>query len=318
MKKYKKLILLFLIIIAFGCIISPIVKIPLDFMLERTNFLAKSVDYKDGIYDFGKVMRRVLMLAALIVFVFFGKSLKIVTLISSAIRLRQGFFRQFLFGFLMAGISLLIYYSLAILFGAWMIHVDFDSAGIIVSKIIKYVLLGCLIGFIEEAFFRGFILQSFMEDMSLPIAVCACSLIYSMLHFFRADVHVATGFQAFVGFTTIIQFFKPLFFQFIKNLPSIIGLFLVGVVLSYAFIQTKSLYLSIGLHSGWIFMMKADGLFLVRIREMWGWFFGDSKLVTGILVWFFLLCILVVIKRIYNNTHRFGVNINGENLKRAC
>lgn len=318
MKKYKKLILLFLIIIAFSCIISPIVKIPLDFMLERTNFLTEAVDYKDGVYDFGKVMRRVLMLAALIVFVFFGKSLKIVTLISSAIRLRQGFFRQFLFGFLMAGISLLIYYSLAILFGAWIIHVDFDSAGIIVSKIIKYVLLGCLIGFIEEAFFRGFILQSFMEDMSLPVAVCACSLIYSMLHFFRADVHVATGFQAFVGFTTIIQFFKPLFFQFIKNLPSIIGLFLVGVVLSYAFIQTKSLYLSIGLHSGWIFMMKADGLFLVRIREMWGWFFGDSKLVTGILVWFFLLCILVVIKRIYNNTHRFGVNIDGENLKRAC
>ncbi len=318
MKKYKKLILLFLIIIAFSCIISPIVKIPLDFMLERTNFLTEAVDYKDGVYDFGKVMRRVLMLAALIVFIFFGKSLKIVTLISSAIRLRQGFFRQFLFGFLMAGISLLIYYSLAILFGAWIIHVDFDSAGIIVSKIIKYVLLGCLIGFIEEAFFRGFILQSFMEDMSLPVAVCACSLIYSMLHFFRADVHVATGFQAFVGFTTIIQFFKPLFFQFIKNLPSIIGLFLVGVVLSYAFIQTKSLYLSIGLHSGWIFMMKADGLFLVRIREMWGWFFGDSKLVTGILVWFFLLCILVVIKKIYNNTHRFGVNIDGENLKRAC
>ncbi len=213
MKKYKKLILLFLIIITFSCIISPIVKIPLDFMLERTSFLTEAVDYKDGIYDFGKVMRRVLMLAALIVFVFFGKSLKIATLISSAIRLRHGFFRQFLFGFLMAGISLLIYYSLAILFGAWMIHVDFDSVGIIVSKIIKYVLLGCLIGFIEEAFFRGFILQSFMEDMSLPVAVCACSLIYSMLHFFRADVHVATGFQAFVGFTTIIQFFKPLFFS---------------------------------------------------------------------------------------------------------
>ncbi len=302
MKKYKKLILLFLIIIAFSCIISPIVKIPLDFMLEKTGFLAKSVDYKDGIYDFGKVMRRILMLVTLIVFVFFGRSLKIVTLISSAIRLRHGFFRQFLFGFSMAGVSLLIYYSLAILFGAWMIHVDYNSVGITVSKIIKYVLLGCLIGFIEEAFFRGFVLQSFMENMSLPMAVCACSLIYSLLHFFRADVHVATGFQAFVGFTTMIQFFKPLVFQFITHLPSIVGLFLVGVVFSYAFIQTKSLYLSIGLHSGLVFMMKADGLFLVRIRGMREWFFGDSQLVTGILVWFFLLCIFVIIKRVYNNT----------------
>ena len=302
MKKYKKLILLFLIIIAFSCIISPIVKIPLDFMLEKTGFLAKSVDYKDGMYDFGKVMRRILMLVTLIVFVFFGRSLKIATLISSAIRLRPGFFRQFLFGFLMAGISLLIYYSLAILFGAWMIHVDYNSAGIIVSKIIEYVLLGCLIGFIEEAFFRGFVLQSFMESMSLPVAVCACSLMYSLLHFFRADVHVATGFQAFVGFTTIIQFFKPLVFQFIRHLPSIVGLFLVGAVLSYAFIQTKSLYLSIGLHSGWVFMMKADGLFLDRIRGMREWFFGDSQMVTGILIWFFLFCIFVIIKRVYNNT----------------
>jgi membrane protease YdiL (CAAX protease family) len=271
-------------------------------MLERTGFLAKSVDYKDGMYDFGKVMRRILMLVALIVFVFFGRSLKIATLISSAIRPRHGFFRQFLFGFLMAGISLLIYYSLAILFGAWMIHVDYNSVGIIVSKIIKYVLLGCLIGFIEEAFFRGFILQSFMENMSLPVAVCTCSLIYSLLHFFRADVPVATGFQAFVGFTTMIQFFKPLVFQFIRHLPSIVGLFLVGAVLSYAFIQTKSLYLSIGLHSGWVFMMKADGLFLDRIRGMREWFFGDSQMVTGILIWFFLLCIFVIIKRVYNNT----------------
>jgi membrane protease YdiL (CAAX protease family) len=141
-----------------------------------------------------------------------------------------------------------------------------------------------------------------MENMSLPVAVCACSLMYSLLHFFRADVHVATGFQAFVGFTTIIQFFKPLVFQFIRHLPSIVGLFLVGAVLSYAFIQTKSLYLSIGLHSGWVFMMKADGLFLVRIRGMREWFFGDSQLVTGILIWFFLLCIFVIIKRVYNNT----------------
>jgi membrane protease YdiL (CAAX protease family) len=73
-------------------------------------------------------------------------------------------------------------------------------------------------------------------------------------------------------------------------------------VLSYAFIQTKSLYLSIGLHSGWVFMMKADGLFLDRIRGMREWFFGDSQMVTGILIWFFLLCIFVIIKRVYNNT----------------
>ncbi|MBT3879284.1 MAG: CPBP family intramembrane metalloprotease [Candidatus Scalindua sp.] len=271
-------------------------------MLEKTGFMADTVDYENGMYDFGKVMRRILMVVALIIFIVFRKSLRFGALVSSGLKIRPGFLRQFLFGFFLAGTPLLIYYGLGLLTGAWIIHIDYDSAGVTILYIIKYALIGCLIGIIEEILFRGFVLQSFLESMSLPVAVCACSLIYSMLHFFKADVFVSTGFQPFVGFVTIAQFFKPIFFEFFKNLPAIIGLFLVGVVLSYAFIKTKSLYLSIGLHTGMVFMMKADGMFLVRVREKLGWLFGDSKLVTGVLVWFFLILILFVIKRIYSRT----------------
>ena len=306
MKPYKKLILLFLIIVFVSCILAPIKKIPLDFMLEKTGFMVDTVDYDNGVYDFGKVMRRILMLVALIVFIVFRKSLNFGTLITSGLKIRSGFFRQFLLGFLLAGLSLFIYYGFGLLSGAWVIHLDYDSAGVIILNIVKYALIGCLIGFMEEIFFRGFVLQSFMENMSVPMAVCACSLFYSILHFFKADVLVTTGFQPFVGFVTMAQFLKPLFLHFIKHLPAIIGLFLVGVVLSYAFIRTKSLYLSIGLHSGMVFMMKADGMFLVRVREKMGWLFGDSKLVTGILVWFFLICILIVIRKIYSNSYNYG------------
>jgi membrane protease YdiL (CAAX protease family) len=302
MKSYSKIIFLFLIIVFFSCILAPIKKVPLDFMLEKTGFMADTVDYENGVYDFGKVMRRILMVVALIIFLVFRKSLRFGALVSSGLKLRPGFFRQFLFGFLLAGIPLLIYYGLGLLTGAWIIHIDYDSVGVTILYIIKYALIGCLIGIIEEILFRGFVLQSFLESMSLPVAVCACSLIYSMLHFFKADVFVSTGFQPFVGFVTIAQFFKPIFFEFFNNLPATIGLFLVGVVLSYAFIKTKSLYLSIGIHTGMVFMMKADGMFLVRVREKLGWLFGDSKLVTGVLVWFFLILILFVIKRIYSRT----------------
>ena len=302
MKSYSKIIFLFLIIVFFSCILAPIKKVPLDFMLEKTGFMADTVDYENGVYDFGKVMRRILMVVALIVFLVFRKSLRFGALVSSSIKIRPGFFRQFLFGFVLAGLPLLAYYGLGLLTGAWIIHIDYDSAGVTILYIIKYALIGCLIGVIEEILFRGFVLQSFLESMSLPVAVCACSLIYSMLHFFKADVFVSTGFQPFVGFVTIAQFFKPIFFEFFINIPAIIGLFLVGVVLSYAFIKTKSLYLSIGLHTGMVFMMKADGMFLVRVREKLGWLFGDSKLVTGVLVWFLLIFILFVIKRIYSRT----------------
>lgn len=272
--------------------------------------MADTVDYENGVYDFGKVMRRILMLVTLIVFLVFRKSLRFGTLISSAIKIRPGFFRQFLTGFLLVGVTLLAYYGLGLLTGAWIIHIDFivndrvetDLVVETILDIVKYGFIACLIGVMEEIFFRGYLLQSFQENMSLPKAVCVCSLIYSMLHFFKADAFVSTGFQPFVGFVTMAQFFKPIFFEFFKNLPAIIGLFLVGVLLSYAFIKTKSLYLSIGLHAGMVFMMKTDALFLVRVRGEMGWLFGDSKLITGALVWFLLIFILFVIKKIYSRT----------------
>ncbi|MBT5307528.1 MAG: CPBP family intramembrane metalloprotease [Candidatus Scalindua sp.] len=272
-------------------------------MLEKTGFMSDTVDYENGVYDFGKVMRRIMMVAALIVFMVFRKSLRFGTLIFSALKIRPGFFRQFLLGFSMAVLLILIYYGIGLISGAWIIHMDYDSAGIIILKIVEYALIACLIGIIEEIFFRGYLLQSFQENMSLPKAVCVCSLIYSILHFFKADVLVSTGFQPFVGFTTMAQFFKPIFFEFLKNLPAIIGLFLVGVVLSYAFIKTKSLYLSIGLHAGMVFMVKADTMFISRMREEQVLLFGGgSKLITGVLVWFLLIFILFVIKRIYSRT----------------
>jgi len=303
MKLHKKLIFLFLIIVFFSCVLAPIKKVPLDFMLEKTGFMADTVDFEDGMYDFGKVMRRILMLVALIVFIVFRKSLRFGTLISSALKIRPGFFRQFLLGLSMAVLLILIYYGIGLISGAWIIHMDFDSAGIIILKIVEYALIACLIGIIEEIFFRGYLLQSFQENMSLPKAVCVCSLIYSILHFFKADVLVSTGFQPFVGFTTMAQFFKPIFFEFLENLPAIIGLFLVGVVLSYAFIKTKSLYLSIGLHAGMVFMVKADTMFISRMRKEQVLMFGSgSKLITGVLVWFLLIFILFVIKKIYSRT----------------
>jgi len=265
--------------------------------------MADTVDFEDGVYDFGKVMRRIMMVVALIVFIVFRKSLRFGTLISSALKIRPGFFRQFLLGLSMAVLLILIYYGIGLISGAWIIHMDYDSAGIIILKIVEYALIACLIGIIEEIFFRGYLLQSFQENMSLPKAVCVCSLIYSILHFFKADVLVSTGFQPFVGFTTMAQFFKPIFFEFLKNLPAIVGLFLVGVVLSYAFIKTKSLYLSIGLHAGMVFMVKADTMFISRMRKEQVLLFGsDSKLITGVLVWFLLIFILFVIKRIYSRT----------------
>jgi len=56
-----------------------------------------------------------------------------------------------------------------------------------------------------------------------------------------------------------------------------------------------------------VFMSKTDSIFISRFREKLIWLFGgDSKLVTGIVIWIFLICILIVIKRIYNDSYNYG------------
>jgi membrane protease YdiL (CAAX protease family) len=100
-----------------------------------------------------------------------------------------------------------------------------------------------------------------------------------------------------VNFTTIV--------------PSIIGLFLVGVVLSYAYIRTKSLYLSIGLHAGWIFLIKENKVFFDHVKTNREWLFGDSKIITGVLGWSFLIITLIIIRFLTN------VSCDGKNSART-
>ncbi|MEK6635450.1 MAG: hypothetical protein AABY38_03765, partial [Planctomycetota bacterium] len=71
---------------------------------------------------------------------------------------------------------------------------------------------------------------------------------------------------------------------------------LIGVVLSYACLRTKSLYLAIGLHAGWIFLTKTNILFFDYLRTMPKWLFGDSTVVTGVLGWILLIVTLILIR----------------------
>ena len=57
--------------------------------------------------------------------------------------------------------------------------------------------------------------------------------------------------------------------------------------MSYAFMRTGSLYLSIGLHAGWVFGIKTIKVYGNYTREGLGWLFGstDPKFVSGGATW---------------------------------
>jgi membrane protease YdiL (CAAX protease family) len=164
-------------------------------------------------------------------------------------------------------------------------------------QIIEYICAAFIIGFIEEFFFRGMVFQK-ARKVSLLWAFFFTNSFYSIVHFLKAK-HVLIGETASVkdSLRVIGGLLEPLADP-IAILPGFIGLLIFGLLLSYCYWRTSSLYYSIGIHAGAVFFLKIDGFFLHINPDAPVFIFGDKNVYTGILGWFFILiigCILHVI-----------------------
>ncbi|MGR3318342.1 MAG: lysostaphin resistance A-like protein, partial [Candidatus Anammoxibacter sp.] len=258
MEFYKKFTIIFLLILFISCILGSLLKVPIDMWVERSSGFAHMADYKDGMYNYGKIMRRILMIVTVSALVISRKSLGIVQLVTDGFRYRQGCTREIVIGFIVGASSLLIYGVFTFILGVQHPENNPPTNSELIIKPLTYLLSACIIGLFEETIFRCILLKGLMKDLSITVSIISASLFYAILHFFSFKVMVYPGFQPFVGFTTILRFFVSHIFDIEMILPYIIGLFIVGAVLALSNIHTGKLYLPIGLHAGWVFGIKLN------------------------------------------------------------
>lgn len=258
--------------------------------------MIRLLDYEHGNYDFGKVMRRIMLAVAVLVIFLLRKPLLLKSSAMIGIKNTQGWWGQLRMGFFLGAGILILYTTFLYVNGTKISEIEVKSFGDLVFQLSKILFVAGLIGFIEEIFFRGFILQSLLKDMQTVFAIFISSILYSSLHFLKIELHASPGIQPCIGFMVLYQFLENLILNFTTILPSLVGLFLVGVVLSYACIRTNSLYFAIGLHAGWVFIIKMNHLFLDNAKSSLRWLYGDSNMVTGVLGWILLIVTLFLIR----------------------
>ncbi len=159
---------------------------------------------------------------------------------------------------------------------------------------------GIFAGFLEEIFFRGILFLGLRDDGKRFSAYVLANLFYSVLHFVKpGQDYFLEGIQPLAGFRHLLITFEP-FLHPLVLLPGIFGLFLIGVILSYALVRTGNLYLSIGLHAGWVFGLKVIRVFGDYRRNDLGWVFGstDPKIVSGVATWLGVLLVGLVVRRL--------------------
>jgi membrane protease YdiL (CAAX protease family) len=109
---------------------------------------------------------------------------------------------------------------------------------------------------IEEAFFRGIVLGVLLRTGRQYVAIFATSAIFSTVHFLKAPEQTSTIVTWSSGLNSIGHAFGQ-FGDPMMLVSAFATLFLLGWILADACVLTRSLWLPIGLHAGWIFASGA-------------------------------------------------------------
>ncbi len=164
----------------------------------------------------------------------------------------------------------------------------FESPLFIVGLLAVYVINQGVVALSEELVSRGYIQQNLATRLSIPLAVLSASIMFASFHIW------SILFYAVPPLNAGIMFFN---------------LFLGGIMLGLAFAWTRTLWLPMGLHYGWNFMLyhiagvRDDGLFqMLNVGPdiLTGGSVGPEAGLMGTLAFSFLIVVIWIWSRASN------------------
>lgn len=170
---------------------------------------------------------------------------------------KAAFYRTLVWG-LFWGIGILLCLALALLL--LKVRVPTPSIGLEdLPRVATHgLLMGLAVALVEETFFRGALFAALRRHGgSASRAIAGSSLLYAVLHFFKPQPLPA---DAPLTITTVFGSLTsafPALFQ-AQHLDALITLLLVGVLLALIRTRTGHLAWGLGLHAGWVLVIKVS------------------------------------------------------------
>jgi membrane protease YdiL (CAAX protease family) len=247
--------------------LAPVLKQPVDAAYSWLSAKQKDVPVR-------RVFERCAMVFAVVLLIAFRKYMK--SRVRASIDPKQnppG--KPFLGGLLIGVVALLCVAALmAILGGAPFInpHVEASAFWSAFGKALGIAIVVC---FFEEILFRGIIFQGLRADLGTGLATVLGAAFFSLVHFMRPrKIPDIASSDPLGGFKILGHAFDR-FGNFSEILPFAIGLFLIGILLTVAYLKTSALFLPMGLHASLIFFSKLDYTFLGSAKKASALLFGS-------------------------------------------
>ena len=268
MKDAVRLLVYFGATILLGALLAPVLFWTAQSLAASGlfSFLAK--------FDFETFFHRALLLAAVILLWPLFRSIRLRNLDDLGLRRNGHWPRDLAAGFFLAAFPLLCC-------GALLLTLHFFSLRLAIDwfSLAKIIAASIAVPLIEEAFFRGLILGILLRSGRINMSVLFTSALFAIIHFLKAPLRTSAIVTWTSGFNSITHSFSQ-FSNPTMVAASFATLFLIGWILADARVVTRSLWLSIGLHAGWIF--SSGGFNKIAHREILALPWLGKNLLIGI------------------------------------
>lgn len=182
-----------------------------------------------------------------------------------------GWARDLRAGFVIGALGVGVGVAACMLGGAMVPRLRYDVAKTL-GQAAAGLLGAVIVGVGEEALFRGVLLRRFTADMGRTGGVLLSTAIYAIVHALRPggsrELYPGAGIDRTLGL------FAPL--GEVGVLPSLVGLFGLGLLLAVARQRSGALWLPIGIHAAYVAVFRVGRLLLdIRTTPVWligpGW-----------------------------------------------
>ena len=268
MKDAARLLVYLLATVLVGALLAPCLFWAAQFLVAHgfLTFFAR--------YDFETFFHRALLVAALILLWPLIRSLEVRSLTDLQLSRNAHRWRDVFAGFVFSTTPLLCCGAILLASPIFSLRGAINWPGF--AKVIPAALA---VPLIEEMFFRGLVLGILLKSGRRYMSIFVTSALYSIIHFLKAPERTSDHVTWISGFNSIahafVQFSDPVLVA-----AGFTTLFLIGWILADARLQTRSLWLPIGLHAGWIFASGAFNKIALRQLIVLPWL--GKNLLVGI------------------------------------
>jgi hypothetical protein len=165
------------------------------------------------------------------------------------------------------------------------------SAGEVFRCLLSATWAAVAVAIVEELVFRGALFGLLRQAMPWTAALVASSAVYAAVHFIKqAETGLPVRWDSGLALLWRMLCHPP------PLIPAFLTLFAAGSILALTYQRTGALYVSIGLHAGWIFWLKSYRFFFRQSGAAQS-FWGGDKLIDGWLSFLVLAVIFGLIAR---------------------